>query len=78
MSIFVIINEWTGSAGASASEVVGGKYFESENGARDALSLIAEAYDTHLEPDETSLQFEDPKPHLRYEEYYIQELMPAS
>lgn len=73
-NVFVIINEWTDIAGATSSEVTGGEYFESENDAWEALLSIAQAHDTTLFADETSLQLEDHKPHLQYEEYYIQEL----
>ncbi len=73
-NVFVIINEWTDIAGATSSEVTGSEYFESEDEAWGALILVAQAHDTMLYADETSLQFEDHKPHLQYEEYYIQEL----
>lgn len=73
-NVFIIINEWTDISDNSASEVVGGVYFESENDAWEALLVIAQSHDTTLFADETSISFEDHKPHLQYEEYYIQEL----
>lgn len=78
VSVFIIVNEWTDIANTTSSEVVGGNYFTSEDGAWEALRDIAAAYDTELDRDETSLQFEDHKPHLQFEEYYIQELTRVS
>lgn len=72
--VFIIIDEWTGIDNSSGAEIVDSKYFESEDEAWDALLLIAQAHDTTLFADETSISFEDHKPYLQYEEYYIQEL----
>lgn len=73
-NVFVIINEWTSIDNSTGAEVVGANFFESEGDAWVALNAIAEAHDTRLYLDETSLQFEDHQPHLQHEEYYIQEL----
>ena len=73
-NVFVIINGWTDISGADNSEIVDSKFFESESEAWYALNTIAESFDTKLYLDDTSIQFEDHKPHLQYEEYYIQEL----
>lgn len=72
--VFVIINEWDDVANNTSSEVVGGKWFESEDDAWQALADIAESYDTDLDPDETSIQLEDSKPGIQAEEYRIEEL----
>lgn len=73
-NVFVIINSWTDISGADNSEVVGATYFDTEDGAWKALRDIAHSFETDLDYDATSLSFEDHKPHLQYEEYYIQEL----
>ena len=73
-NVFVIINEWTDIAGSTGAEVVGGNYFDSEGEAWESLLIIAQAHDTTLYADETSVSFEDHLPNLQYEEYYIQEL----
>lgn len=73
-NVFVIINEWTSIDNSTGAEVVGSNFFESENDAWESLLTIAQAHDTTLFADETSLQLEDHLPHLQYEEYYIQEL----
>lgn len=72
--VFVIINEWTDVANDTSSELWGGKWFSSEDDAWAALNLIAESYGVDLDDDETSMEFEDHKPGLQVEEYYIQEL----
>lgn len=72
--MFIIMNEWTAIDGSTGAEVVGSNYFESENEAWDSLLVIAQAHDTTLYADETSLSLEDHVPNLQYEEYYIQEL----
>lgn len=73
--MFIIVNEWTNSEGITSAEVVGGKYFTSEEDAWGALLDIAVAYDVALCADEMNLVIEDPTPHISYEEYYIQELI---
>lgn len=73
-NVYVIINEWTDIANNTSSEVVGAKWFAIEDDAWVALNIIAESYGTDLDDDETSLEFEDHKPGLQSEEYYIQEL----
>lgn len=73
--MFIIVNEWTNSEGITSAEVVGGKYFTSEDDAWDALLDIAVAYGATLGADEMNLVIEDPTPHISYEEYYIQELI---
>lgn len=72
-SVFIIINEWTDLDGYTSSEPVGATYFETENGAHEALGYIAEAHDVELSPLETSFTTEN-DPHLQFQEYYIQEL----
>lgn len=74
MSAFVIINEWTTTSGATSSEVVDSKYFESESDAWDALKLIADSYLEELPQDERSFVIEYPEARIESEEYYIQEL----
>ncbi len=74
MSVFVIINEWTANNNGSGAEVVGGRYFDSEDSAWEALRLIAEEYNTDLPVDEFSLSFEDHSDHLQFEEFYVEEL----
>lgn len=73
--MFIIVNEWTNLEGVTSSEVVGGRYFTSEEDAWGALLDIAVAYDVTLCADEMNLVIEDPTPHISYEEYYIQELI---
>lgn len=74
IKVFVIINEWTDIANDTSSELVGGKWFASEDEAWDALDLIAEAHGVELNGDETSLILEDHKSGLQSEEYRIEEL----
>lgn len=77
-SVFIIVNEWVDIANSTSSEVVGGKFYTSENDAWEALLLIAQSYNTTLYIDETNLVFDEDsselKRSLQYEEYYIQEL----
>ena len=73
-SVFVIINEWTDIASNTGAEVVGSNFFTTEQKAWDSLLIIAQAYDTELRPDETSISLEDHVSNLQFEEYYIQEL----
>jgi hypothetical protein len=73
-NVFVIINEWTTINRATGSEIVGYKYFGSEESAWRALRLIAHSRDDDLDYDSTSLVYQDPSPHIEFEEYYIQEL----
>lgn len=72
--VFIIVNEWTDIANNTSSEVVGGKWFASEDDAWVALDLIARAHDTELSADDLYLQFEDHKSGLQSEEYRIEEL----
>lgn len=74
MNVFIIINEWIDIEDNTSSEVTGAKYFESEDDAHDHLADIATSHGQGLELDETALVIEDLSAHLRYEEYYIQEL----
>jgi len=74
VSVFIIVNNWEDTTGVESSEVVGGKYFVTEQDAWDALSVIAESYGVDLPPLLTSFTLEGHDPHLEYEEYYIQEL----
>lgn len=74
VKVFVIINEWTDIANTTSSEVTGGRWFDSEDSAWDALDLIAKSYDTNLYADETTLTLEDHKDGLQSEEYRIEEL----
>jgi hypothetical protein len=76
VSVFIIINEWTDIANNTSSEVVGGTYFETMDGAHEALALIAEALDEEISPLDTSFVSEN-DPHLQFQEYYIQELARA-
>lgn len=73
-SVYIIINEWTDIAGNTSSEVVGGKFFASEDEAWGALDEVADAHDVELADDETSIQLEDHKAGLQNEEYRIEEL----
>lgn len=70
IKVFVIINEWTDEDDDGSSELVGGKWFASEDDAWEALDLIAKAHDVELDPDDTSIQFKD----VLDEEYRIEEL----
>lgn len=72
--VFIIVNEWTDIANNTSSEIVGGKWFESEDAAWDALDLIAESHEVELGEDENSIQLEDHKSGLQSEEYRIEEL----
>ena len=75
MSVFVIISEWTANNNSTGAEVVEAKYYATEGEAWLALREVAEDYEVDLPSDEFSLSFEDPYPHLQFEEYYIQELI---
>lgn len=72
--VFVIVNEWTDIANDTSSELVGGKWFATEDEAWDALDVIAESYDYDLGSDETSIQLEEHSANLQNEEYRIEEL----
>lgn len=72
--VFVIVNEWTDELDNTSSEVTGGKWFESEDAAWDALDLIGEAHGVVLGDDETSIQLGGDNSGLRSEEYRIEEL----
>lgn len=74
VKVFVIVNEWTDIANNTSSEIVGGRWFDSEDSAWVALDLIAKSYDTNLYADETTLTLEDHKTGLQSEEYRIEEL----
>lgn len=76
-SVYVIINEWTDISNDTSSEIVGGKWFSTEDDAWDALNLVAEALSVELPEDETSIQLEDHTPGLQSEEYRIEELIHA-
>lgn len=74
--VFVIINEWTTLDDDTSSEVVGGKFFLTEDAAWEALDLVAEAHDVDLDPDETSFTTSSPKKSgLASDEYRIEELV---
>lgn len=76
-NVYVIINEWTSVDNSTGVEVVGANFFESEQDAWDHLRMIANTFGAELPDDEYSIQLEDHKTHLQYEEYYIQELTPV-
>ena len=72
--VYIIFNEWADDHGNEGSEVVGAKYFPTENDAWEALKVIALEYGVLIGGDETAIALEEHSPHLQYEEYYIQEL----
>lgn len=74
MSVFIIMNEWTDTDGNGHSELVGGKYFSSEDSAHDALVIIAETYGVEMTAEDMSFSVGNYDPHTEFEEYYIQEL----
>lgn len=74
MSVFIIMNEWTDVENNTHSELIGGKYFTSEDSAHAALAIVAGTYEVELTFDEMSFSVEDYDPHTQFEEYYIQEL----
>ncbi len=76
-NVFIIINEWTDFLGNTSSQVTGGKYFDSEDAAFDALQVIANSYGVVILGDATSVSFEEPSRNIDFEEYYIQELTRA-
>lgn len=73
LPVFVVINEWTAEDNSTGAAIVDGVYYETMDGAHDALAEIAELFEVHLEAGETSVQLEDVG-RLQYDEYYIQEL----
>ena len=70
-SVYVIINEWEANDEDSLLEIVGGKYFNTEDDAWFHLSDIADRYEATLSHEDTS--FEVPSDST-YETYYIMEL----
>lgn len=72
--VFIIVNEWTDLANNTSSEITGGKWFDSEDAAWDALDLIAEAQGVELGQEDNSIQLEDHNSGLQSEEYRIEEL----
>jgi len=75
--VYIIVNTWVDTANSGGSEVVDSKYFramEGAGGAWEALRDIAHAHDDDIDYDATNITFENHKPHLQYEEFYIQEL----
>lgn len=72
--VFVIINEWTDVDGYVSSEVVGGRWFPSEDEAWLALSLVAESFDIDPDGEATSFTVEGHDTGLQSEEYRIEEL----
>lgn len=72
-SVYVILNEWEDEHGDGSIEIVGAKYFSSEDDAWFHLSDIADSYDVLLENDATSIELPD-KTEGMYETYYIMEL----
>lgn len=73
-NVFVIIDEWTSTSGATSSEVTDNRFFTSESEAWDALRAIAEAWEYDLGKGDNSIGLDNPVPGMDYEEYYIQEL----
>jgi len=74
VSVFIIINESTTFDDAVSSEIVGSRYFTSEQSAWEALRDIAHAHEDDLDYDSTSLTYEITGSYVSFEEYYIQEL----
>lgn len=74
MSVFIIMNEWEAIDGSTGASVVDARFFDSEEGAWEALRDIAHSYEDDLDYDATSLTYEDHTAGLTFEEYYIQEL----
>jgi hypothetical protein len=73
-SVYIILNEWLVDGNdAEYQEIVGAKFYDSEDDAWEDLAVIAESYDATLEGDETS--FELPRSHnIEHQTFYIQEL----
>lgn len=74
--VYIITNEWApDDSDETLSEVVGGKFFLTEDAAWDHLDLVAESFGVQLEQDETAFNV----PHtklvgLASDEYRIEEL----
>lgn len=73
-NVFVIINEWVTTNGDEGSQVLGSKYFTTEDEAWAALNAVADSMDTYLPMSENNFSLNNHSSHLDYEEYYIQEL----
>jgi hypothetical protein len=74
VSVFIIIDAWVNYDDTEGSEVVGAKYFESEDDAHDHLADIADAVGVTLDKESTNFTLENHSPNVEWEEYYIQEL----
>jgi len=70
--VFIIVNEWVDLNGDTSSEVVGGKWYDGEDAAWDALDEIAVKNGVELEDDATAVQVDTPT--LESDEYRIEEL----
>lgn len=75
-SVYIIINEWSpDDSQEDLSEVVGGKFFTTEDEAWDDLSAIAEAFGSDIDPQDMSFDVPSTKlVGLSHDTYYIQEL----
>ena len=74
MSVFIIIDAWVSSDGTEGQEVVGARYFQSEDDAHDHLADIAESFGVTLDKESTNFTLENHAAGVEWEEYYIQEL----
>lgn len=73
-TVFIIINEWDDElTGATFEEIVGAKFFLTEDEAWDALNEVAESYEVSLPKADTSFDLPDVKA-ISNQTYYIQEL----
>ena len=76
MRVYVIIDEWLPSGGAyELTEIVGGRWFDSQDSAWDHLFLVAESYDVELHSWNTSFYMNEPEPGISHQSYYIEELV---
>jgi hypothetical protein len=74
-TVYIIANEWREHEGeVEGYELVGAKFFLTEDEAWDALSLIAESCESTLHKDDTSFEPVDSGPNIEWEEYRIEEL----
>lgn len=75
LNVFVIINEWEDAnyGDATFEEIVGAKFFLTEDAAWDALYQIAESYDVDLLKADAAFDLPDVRS-IRNQTYYIQEL----
>lgn len=73
-SVFVIVNEWTPEGSQnSSSEIVGNRFFDTEDSAWEHLSDIAESFGVELSPAYTSFPA-PPESGIDEQSFFIDEL----